>query len=179
MPQSTIYQNAAIAVSGQISDLSYPQTPCRPTFRVSPSASTPVVCGQFFWAAASGLTPNDTVEYQSQAWADGTGTGAPVGLAFFDPVYPLPVDSQGNATIPKGYPIAGYMAGSCYIKTALAATVGQKVFANLADGTVKFGAAGATITGAIETNWKVAKVFAGQSNTNGTESTLNYVEIVS
>ena len=45
--------------------------------------------------------------------------------------------------------------GDLLVVSAASATAGQKVFAVLATGLIVAGAAGATIAGAIETNWRI------------------------
>jgi hypothetical protein len=51
--------------------------------------------------------------------------------------------------------------GDYFVVTATAATVGQAVFA-MTDGTIKTDASGATVTGGIETSWRVKT--AGSAN---------------
>jgi hypothetical protein len=53
-------------------------------------------------------------------------------------------------------------AGDFWAKSLTVATVGQKVFASNTDGTVKTGAAGATVAGYTETKWTVGS--AGAAN---------------
>ena len=62
--------------------------------------------------------------------------------------------------IPQGVQLSLLNKGDFWVKTLTAATVGQKVFVVSADGTVKTGAAGATIGGAVETSWSVASAGA-------------------
>ena len=54
-----------------------------------------------------------------------------------------------------GFPVTVHQAGGFFVKNtgAARATLGMKAFANLADGTIQFAAAGATVAGAIETKW--------------------------
>ena len=59
--------------------------------------------------------------------------------------------------VPAGFPVQIAERGEFFAKSANAATLGQKVFATLADGTLQFGAAGATIAGAIETAFVVTR----------------------
>lgn len=102
-----------------------------------------VTVGRFAWADASGLVTN-------------VGAGAPTGF--------LHRDNQALATaylaansmvIPAGFPVTLHRSGDFWVKTATVATVGQKVFASNTDGSIKTGAALATISGYTETNWFV------------------------
>jgi hypothetical protein len=68
--------------------------------------------------------------------------------------------AEASMNIPVGQPVTLMSAGDFWAKTLTTATVGQKVFAVLADGTIKTGAAGATIAGAIETKWFVGSAAA-------------------
>ena len=67
---------------------------------------------------------------------------------------------ESGMVIPQGVQLSLLNQGDFWAKTLTTATVGQKVFAVLADGTTKTGAAGATIAGAIETKWSVASAGA-------------------
>lgn len=96
------------------------------------------------------------------AWVVGgvattTGTGVPAGFVHRDGQAVI-TDWLGAASnvVQKGREITLMVAGDFWARTATAATRGQKIFAVLADGTVKTGAAGATISGAIETPFYAA-----------------------
>lgn len=110
--------------------------------------------------------------YQSRfAWVDGTdntllnntGTGAPAGFLMNTGKGTIPVGEVGSMFIQAGTDLAVYTKGDFWVKSTTAATVGQKIFAVLADGTIKTGAAGATIAGAVETPWVVTN--AADANT--------------
>jgi hypothetical protein len=106
--------------------------------------------GRFGWADASGLVTN-------------VGSGAPTGFIHREmnaliTVY-LGVSSM---VIPAGLIVTLMSAGDFWAKSLTVATVGQKVFASNTDGTVKTGAAGATVAGYTETKWTVGS--AGAAN---------------
>ncbi len=102
-----------------------------------------VTIGRFAWAV-NGVATN-------------TGTGVPAGFVHRDGQAVI-TDWLGAASnvIQKGRETTLMVAGDFWARTATAATRGQKIFAVLADGTVKTGAAGATISGAIETPFYAA-----------------------
>lgn len=60
--------------------------------------------------------------------------------------------------IQPGREVTLMTAGDFWAKTSTAATRGQKIFASLTTGQIQTGAAGATITGYVETNF-----FAGST----------------
>lgn len=102
------------------------------------------VVGNFGWADVNGLVTN-------------AGSGVPTGFICRD-TQALIVAwlAQSSLTVQPGYAVTLMSAGDFWDITLTAATVGQKVFASLTDGTCKTGAAGATIAGYIETKWFVA-----------------------
>ena len=69
---------------------------------------------------------------------------------------------EASMTIQSGTNMALMSSGDFWVKAAggVAAVVGQKVFAKLADGTITTGAAGATIAGYVETKWFVTTACA-------------------
>ncbi|MDK1195308.1 hypothetical protein QMW88_04060 [Cronobacter dublinensis] len=100
---------------------------------------------------------NDGLTVARFAWvtdgvASNTGTGAPAGFVHRDGQASI-VDWLGAASmlIQPGREVTLMVAGDFWARTATAATRGQKIFAVLADGTIKTGAAGATVAGAVET----------------------------
>ncbi len=59
-------------------------------------------------------------------------------------------------TIPAGMGVGEMFSGGdffCVNAGAGSTTIGMKAFANLTNGTISFAAAGATVTGSIETKW--------------------------
>ncbi len=66
--------------------------------------------------------------------------------------------AESGNNIPAGFAVTLMRTGDYYFKANTnAAVVGQKVFAKLADGTTRTGAAGATIAGYIETPFVVSR----------------------
>lgn len=91
-----------------------------------------------------------------------TGTGKPLGFVARDVIYPIntlvsyPEDEEAGNTsnfVPKGYNVNVMVEGDFYVTAPETVTVGMKVFASTTDGTIKAGAAGATVSGAVETDW--------------------------
>ncbi|WP_027815217.1 structural cement protein Gp24 [Paraburkholderia bannensis] len=114
---------------------------------ISRIAQSAVTVARFVW-------PGTDTDNQVQ----NTGTGAPLGLAITDQVGVIPnYLAEYSMQVPAGFPVQVAEQGEYFASSANAATLGQKVFATLADGTLQFGAAGATITGAVETPYVVTR----------------------
>lgn len=87
-----------------------------------------------------------------------TGTGLPVG--FVQNVLTATITDINDGVsldIMAGREVSPIAQGDFWAEATTDAVVGQKVFAVLADGTLVTGAAGATVTGAVETDWTVIK----------------------
>lgn len=117
-------------------------------------AADTVTIGGFVWAVT--VDENDAFVKST-----GTGTGAPLGLAVREITNPLGYNESASNTVPKGFPVSVAVKGDFAVITATTATVGQSVFAVLADGTIKTGAAGGTVEGAVETDYKVVNINGG------------------
>ncbi|KVR27826.1 hypothetical protein WK15_11730 [Burkholderia ubonensis] len=114
---------------------------------ISRVAQTAVTVAAFVW-------PGTDTDNQVQ----NTGTGKPLGFAITDQVGVIPNYLQEySMSVPAGMAVQVAERGEFFAKSANAATLGQKVFATLADGTLQFGSAGATITGAVETAFVVSR----------------------
>lgn len=144
--QNAINRYPAPGVAGDKVDLN-------PTVYTSgnPLADGPVTVGTFVWATDKGATNTIT-------------TATPI-LGIVERVqcyYSYDMLAGATLTIGEGSPLSVICKGDVYVTTLTAATRGQKVFAVLADGTIKTGTAGSTIDGAMETDWYV--VSSGDAN---------------
>ena len=107
--------------------------------------------GRFVWIDSDGNASN-------------TQVASTLPLGFAERVVDAPnyaVTSDGSDVVPPTHPVTVAVKGDYYVQTLTAATVGQAVFA-MTDGTVKTDASGATVTGGIETSWRVKT--AGSAN---------------
>lgn len=108
------------------------------------AGTTGAIVGRFGWADSNGLVTN-------------AGTGAPTGFIHRDlQAINYNILSQATMTIPQGYPVTLMSAGDFWMRCSGPATLGQKIFASLADGTALADTAGATVgaasfTGSIAT----------------------------
>lgn len=114
-------------------------------------ASAECTIGGFVWA-----------DKAKEGCVKPTGTDRPLGFAVREITNPLGIDEEASNIVPVGYPVSVEVKGDFFAVTATAATVGQKVFAVIEDGTIKTGAAQATVKGAIETDFEVIQ--AGAAN---------------
>lgn len=118
-------------------------------------AADTVTIGGFVWAATV------AVDKKNDAFVKSTGTGAPLGFAVREITNPLGYNESASNTVPTGFPVSVAVKGDFAVITGTAATVGQSVFAVLADGSIKTGEKGGTVEGAIETDYKVVNIHGG------------------
>lgn len=115
-------------------------------------AAGTVTIGGFVWAAT---------EKGNDDFVKSTGTGAPLGFAVREITNPLGYNESASNTVPKGFPVSVAVKGDFAVVTRTAATVGQSVFAVVADGTIKTAKAGSNVEGAVETDYKVVNINGG------------------
>lgn len=117
-------------------------------------AADTVTIGGFVWA---------TTENNNDAFVKSTSKGkdAPLGFAVREITNPLGYNESASNTVPKGFPVSVAVKGDFAVVTRTAATVGQRVFAVLADGTIKTGTAGKAEDGTVETDYKVVNINGG------------------
>lgn len=124
-----------------------------PTYPASQGAfragTNGLTVGHFAWINADGVS------------LDNTGSGAPDGFVGnnFEASIVQWLD-EASLVIQPGVQATLFTGGDFWVKTATAATVGQKVFASTTDGSIQTAAAGATVSGFVETPFKVASAGA-------------------
>lgn len=115
-------------------------------------AADTVTIGGFVWAATGD---------KKDAVVKSTGTGAPLGFAVREITNPLGYNESASNTVPTGFPVSVAVKGDFAVITRTAATVGQSVFAVLADGSIKTYEKDGDVEDAIETDYKVVNVNGG------------------
>lgn len=115
-------------------------------------AADTVTIGGFVW---------EVTEDENDAFVKSTGTGAPLGFAVREITNPLGYNESASNTVPKGFPVSVAVKGDFAVITATAASVGQSVFAVLADGTIQTGAADIKVENAVKTDYKVVNINGG------------------
>lgn len=125
-------------------------------------AADTVTIGGFVWAATVNNNDAAATVNNNDAFVKSKGTGAaPLGFAVREITNPLGYKESASNTVPKGFPVSVAVKGDFAVVTGTAATVGQSVFAVLADGTIKTDTAGNTVEGAVETDYKVVNINGG------------------
>lgn len=112
-------------------------------------AADTVTIGGFVWASTGN---------ENDVFVKSTGEDAPLGFAVREITNPLGYNQPASDTVPKGFPVSVAVKGDFAVISKTAATVGQKVFAVLADGSIKTGTAGETVNDAKETDYKVVNI---------------------
>lgn len=136
--QKQVNVTPAPAVEGDFaSDNTYASVDAGPGALVAGAAG--VTVGRFAWQDSNGIVLN-------------TGTGVPTGFVHRDlQALNFNLLSQSTMVIPEGYPLTLMSAGDFWARCGSAATVGQKIFASLADGTILADTAGASVGAASVT----------------------------
>lgn len=123
-------------------------------------------------STAKGYVASAACNIGGFVWADAVKKGCvkptstercrPLGFAVREITNPLGIDVEASNTVPVGYPVSVEVKGDFFAVTTTNATVGQKVFAVLANGTIKTDDAQATVEDAVETDFEVIQ--AGDAN---------------
>ena len=114
-----------------------------------------VKAGTFVWATAG---TEDSEVYNPTTYSN-SGTGKPAGLveALTLQDYINDIDSDATMLISAGYGVNIACSGDYFATVTATATLGQKVFANLTDGSISTASAGKTYSGYVETDWQVSQ----------------------
>jgi len=120
---------------------------------INPIVSTPV-----------GYTVKTTVTVGAFCWEDSevagqvvpSGSGLPLGFVVRNITAPLGAGAVASNVMPAGTNVNIAVEGDFFVQPAASVTKGQKVFANTTTGLVSGASAGATVAGAVETNWEFA-----------------------
>ena len=136
--QKQVNADPALGVAGQ----PYGGNPSRYYLPTPLAGDDGVTVGLFVWPVGVGRVAN-------------AGTGAPIGVATREKTVPIPLLENASMLIPSGLPVSTLQEGEILLAAATAVTVGQKVFASLTTGKVATGAAGATVSGHVETIFEV------------------------
>lgn len=146
--QSVINQQPAPAVEGDFASANpYASVVAGEGALIAGAAG--VTVGRFAWATAAGVVSNVQT------------SGAPTGFVHRHQTAVITTWlGASSMLIPPGVNMALMAAGDFWGRSTTVATIGQKVFASITDGTIATGAAGATIAGFVETKFVVQSVAA-------------------
>lgn len=116
-----------------------------------------VTVARFAWATAAGLVSN-------------AGVGKPTGFVHRRQGSALITQylAEVSSLIPAGFEVTLMATGDYWVAPAASVSLNQKVFANLGDGTIVGGAAGATIAGFVGTASFATNVMTVTVATSGT-----------
>ena len=105
-------------------------------------AKAPVTAGCFCWEDST-----------NAGKVNPSGSGVPLGLVVREVNVPMGTNVAYTNVVPAGSTATVAVAGDFWVVPTASVTKGQKVFASTTDGSVKGGAAGATVSGHVETGW--------------------------
>lgn len=117
----------------------------------------------------------------TQTIARSTGSGAPSGFVHREmqaTIVAFP--AEYGMTIPEGQRVGSLMTGGVFFAKnagAGAATIGMKAFANTTNGSVSFAAAGATVSGSVETKWFCVGFGEGGTGASGEVVKISHVPL--
>jgi hypothetical protein len=111
------------------------------------AGSAGVIVGRFAWIDTDGKTILNT------------GSGKPDGFIHREQQALISTYlAESSNVIPVGFPVTLMRTGDYYaLVTVASAEKGEKAFAKLADGTMQPAAAGATVSGFIETDFTISR----------------------
>lgn len=111
------------------------------------AGSAGVTVGRFAWIQSDGVTILNT------------GTGKPDGFIHREQQALISTYlAESSNVIPVGFPVTLMRTGDYYaLVTVASAEKGEKAFAKLADGTMQPAAAGATVSGFVETDFTISR----------------------
>ena len=112
-------------------------------------------------STAKGYIAKVNVPVGGFCWEDSTvagqvnpsGSGAPLGFVVREVAYPMGTEVDAINYVPAGGNVSVQKKGDFFVQAEAAVTKGQKVFASLTTGAVSGGTAGATVEGAVETDF--------------------------
>lgn len=149
--QTAVYQTPPLGEVGGIATTAY-NNPLNavPGCRVNGAAKV----GGFVWttSAPSGTNANPVEQFVTNSAA----SGSPVGFVYRVQDQALPCNSGYTLNVADGQACPVADGGCFYATPTTSATVGQKVFASLSDGSVlQTASSGATVSGYVETDFTV------------------------
>lgn len=143
--QSTVNRVNTYGIQGDVANGQVPHyAPTTP--RVATGAT--VNCGDFVW-----IDDQNGVSTCSKA-----GSGKPAGIVQRTMDFPLATANEGSLQIPVGRTCSVIVWGDVFVKTTDTAAVGKKLFVNNTTGAITCGNAGASVSGATETDWVVVSL---------------------
>lgn len=163
--QQTVQLQQAAAVAGDFASAN-PRASVVSHEGTLVAAAVGVTVARFAWATAAGLVSN-------------AGAGKPTGFMHRRQGAALITAYLGEVSnlIPQGYGVTLMATGDYWATMTVApATIGQKAFASLTDGTIQPAAAGATVAGYIETDFFITGFPVGGTGAIGELAVISRVQ---
>lgn len=163
--QATLNMQQAAAVAGDFASAN-PRSAVVAHEGTLVAGSSGVTVGRFAWATTAGVVSN-------------AGTGKPTGFVHREQGVALITTylAEVSLLIPQGRETTLMATGDYYAEVTVAgATIGNKAFASLTDGTMQPGAAGATIAGYIETDFFITGFPVGGTGAVGELAVISRVQ---
>ena len=95
------------------------------------------------------------------------GSGKPAGIVQRVMDFPLATADEGSLQLPVGRTCSVVTWGDMFVKTTNTAAVGQKLFVNNTTGAITAGNAGASVSGATETDWVIVSLANNAASAGG------------
>ena len=144
--QSSVNRVNTYGIQGDLANGQVPHyTPTTPVVYTGET----IYAGDFVW-----VTDTNGSAVAKKASQSGKPTG--IVQRVLDTV--LPSSSDASIQVPVGHKCAVVVWGDMFIKTTDSASVGKKIFVNNTTGAITCGNAGASVSGATETDWTVVSL---------------------
>jgi len=144
--QSTVNRVNTYGIQGDLANGQVPHyTPTTPVVYTGET----IYAGDFVW-----VTDTNGAAVAKKASQSGKPTG--IVQRVLDTV--LPSNSDASIQVPAGHKCSVVVWGDMFIKTTDSASVGKKIFVNNTTGAITCGNAGASVSGATETDWTVVSL---------------------
>ena len=152
--QTTINRVNTFGIEGDLANAQVPHyTPTTP--RVADSDA--IKAGAFAWVA-------DT---NGAAVASSTGAGKPTGIVKRTNDNTLGIAEGATLEYKAGHKVDVIVWGDVFVRTTDSAAVGKKLFVNNTTGAITCGTAGASVSGATETDWVVVSLANNAADASG------------
>ena len=153
--QNTMNRVRTFGIQG---DLANGQTPHYTATTPRVYTGETIYAGDFVW-----VEDTNGVAYAKKA----SQSGKPTGIVQRVMDVALPATSTASLQIPVGRKCDVIVWGDVYVKTTDQASVGKKLFVNNTTGAITCGNAGASVSGATETDWVVKSLANNTAGASG------------
>lgn len=153
--QNTMNRVNTFGIQGDLANGQVPHyTPTTPRVK----AGETIYAGDFVWVADT----NGVAEC-----AKASQSGKPTGIVQRVMDVALPCTATASLQVPVGRKADVIVWGDVFVKTTDSASVGNKLFVNNTTGAITNAAAGATVSGATETDWKIVSLANNAASATG------------